>query len=83
MNTQTKKLGTDKMSQFGKVAKGTLPKRGKVLRLIALFLPVALILFAVGAAILWHNRANLAENQIRKFMTIQSPIGTKHIRTSR
>jgi len=56
------------MSQFGKVAKGTLPKRGKVLRLIALFLPVALILFAVGAAILWQNRANLAENQIRKFM---------------
>lgn len=56
------------MSQFGKVAKGTLLKRGKVLRLIALFLLVALILFAVGAAILWQNRANLAENQIRKFM---------------
>jgi Dicarboxylate transport len=69
MNAQTKKSSTDKMSQSGKIAKGPLPKRDKVLRLVALFLLISLFVLGVVANVIWYNRTSLAENQIRKFMT--------------
>jgi len=68
MNAQTKKSGQAKLSQSGKVGKWTPPERGKVWRLVALFLLGLLILLGIVAAILWHNRTHLAEAQIRKFM---------------
>ncbi len=68
MNTQTKKSLKAKMSQFGKSGNWRHPKGGKALRRIALLFVLLLVALSLVAAFLWHNRTNLAENQIRKFM---------------